>query len=153
MLKVIFLLTSLICLMQCFEINDFCSKKENKCDEKNYEYNCEGILCSKNQFSCQSLLLFSKLRVYRYEYEILMSMIKDCQIRKSVKFNSNDICLNTKDCNKPFTHRLFSNLKSVCKCNQKYSYKCKMVYCAKNEQTCDDFKSKQSKITVEKCNK
>ncbi len=52
--------------MQCFKLKDFCFydptsiNNEFECHGK-LSFNCGGMLCSKNQYSCQVLSLFSML--------------------------------------------------------------------------------------------
>jgi hypothetical protein len=155
--KIIFLFFVSIKLIECIKVTDFCfhdifQNKIIKCKEtKNYKYECGQGICSIDRYSCQSMKLFSTIKDtqkieknYRFlenYYETFLSQIKDCPTPPKYKWNSNDVCLNAKDCLKTTLWRIWSTLlTSQCKCKGKYDYKCNSDYCASNKQACNHLK-------------
>lgn len=157
-IKIIFLFFVSIKLIECIKMTDFCfhdifQNKIIKCKEtKNYNYECGQGICSIDRYSCQSLKLFSKVkdtqkseknyRFFENYYEKFLSQIKDCpKTPLKYKLNSNDLCLNARDCFQAI-RLLWSSIikKGECKCKGKYDYKCDSDYCASDKQACDHLK-------------
>jgi hypothetical protein len=156
--KIIFLFFISIKLIECIRMTDFCfqdiiENKIIKCQEtKNFSYECGQGICSIDRYSCQSMKLFSKVKDtqkneknYRYfenYYDTFLNQIKDCPAPPKYKWNSNDVCLNARDCFHTI-RLLWSSIikKGECKCKgNKYNYKCNSDYCASNKQACDHLK-------------
>ena len=129
------------------KIDDLCypkAEKELKC-YGNYSFFCGDFICTKNQYICHVLSLFSGLRgEHRKNYESFMTKIKNCPEPPKYKWNKNDVCLNTKNCVKPSIHRLWSaKIRLVdCKCIGKHSFKCNSDYCGLDKRACDGVNKK-----------
>jgi hypothetical protein len=82
------------------------------------------------------------------KFETFMSQIKDC-------LKPMDVCLSDKNCFKANGYGIWSILMQpdVCKCREKYSYRCNTNYCTLNKQACDGlYKQKSSsKKSIKKC--
>lgn len=160
MKKFLFIIIFLISCIECTKIKtkNFCINnklevnKEIKCNG-NYSLSCGGIVCAKDQYSCQSLTQFSKTKYFqkndqdyffsRKNYESFLKLIKNCPQPQKYKWNPNDVCLNSKDCVKLSIHRLWSQLHE-CKCIGNYDIKCSSDFCASNSQACDELKKATS---------
>jgi len=143
----------LIIFIECINLspNDLCYLKQGKdlkCPE-NINYNCGDFVCTKSQYNCHILSLFSK----SINYVTFMSKIKDCPEPPVYKWKSNDVCLVRKECVKLTIHRLWSTHQKLvdCNCIGKYKYKCKNSnYCASNIQACNHVIKKND--LIKKCN-
>jgi hypothetical protein len=142
----------IISFIECMNLNlktsDMCFPIEGKKFECHgfYHYNCGEYVCTRSQYSCHILSLFSVLKgPHQKRYESLISKIKECS---QYTWNPNDVCLNKKVCKENHYHissiHRFWTIQSKqieCKCDGKYSYKCKNSYCAANKQVCDNFQN------------
>jgi hypothetical protein len=153
-MKIIIILFFSISLMQCFKLKDFCFydptsiNNEFECHGK-LSFNCGGMLCTKNQYSCQVLSLFSMLDgIHNKRFISFMDKIKDCIEPPKYKWNVNHLCLNTKECFKPLVSVWSFKMKPIkCKCKGKYSYNCNNDdYCGLNKHACSGLKKKMAKI-------
>ena len=91
-------------------------------------------------------------RLFENYYETFLSQIKDCpKAPPKYKWNSNDVCLNAKDCFQTI-RLLWSSIikKGECKCKGKYDYKCDSDYCASNKQACNHLKQ-MVRSKIKKC--
>jgi hypothetical protein len=159
----------IIYFVNCFEcitkVKDFCNSKNLKkkgleC-HSNFNISCSGLICATNRFSCQSLTLLSKVKdfqktetgyvFFRNNYESFVKLIKECPKQPKYKWNSNDVCLNQKDCIELSIQRLWSQ-KNECKCNRKYKIKCDSDYCASDKQACNELKMRKNSSNINKCN-
>ena len=154
-------------LMECFKATDFCQRKEIKGKKSechgNFQLSCDNNFCAKDQSNCKNFILFRTLKnLYKYEkdfiifenkYKTFLGHIADCPQPKVYKWNSNDFCLNSKDCVTTFMKLWsFNQIKeSECKCKGKHSFRCNTDYCALNKQTCDGLKNQKSKKEIKKC--
>jgi hypothetical protein len=86
--------------------NDFChSEKELECKEK-LNYTCNNKLCSKSEYSCKVISLFSNLNgVNKKKYKLFLKKIKTCPKLTINRKKKNDVCLNTKQCKLSSNHR------------------------------------------------
>jgi hypothetical protein len=90
------------------------------------------------------LTLTTKHLMEKNDFELLNKQIKDCAYR-IYKFNSNDFCLNGKDCKMIHRYRHKKIIKQIdCKCPNKQSFKCEK-YCTIDSLACDFYKSKENK--------
>ena len=157
-MKTLIFLFFIVSFIECAKLkfNDLCypkEEKELKC-HGNYSFVCGDFICTKSQYTCHLLSLFSGLKgEHRKNYELFMNKIKDCPELPKYKWNKNDVCLNTKNCkthhypNSPFHVLWIVSLKLIeCKCNQKYSYVCNKDYCALDKRACDNLKKKTAGI-------
>ena len=142
--------------IECLEVKDFCYKLKTKVKEfecnGDYSQSCGNGVCTKDEYNCKLIALYYFFPNTLNQY---MKHIKYCPKPPSetVKWKSNDVCLNTKDCVNTFITIWSLNQikKRECKCIGKYSYRCNSDYCALNKQACDGLKNKKSKY--KKCNK
>ena len=129
----------------CYKINDFACYGE-------YIFTCSDFLCTKSQYTCHVLSLFSNLRgKHTNNYVSFMNKIENCSKQPKYKWNKNKVCLNTKNCLKTSIHRLWSSKTKLieCKCIGKYNFRCNTDYCALNKQACDGLKKKM--VGIKKC--
>jgi hypothetical protein len=148
----------IVSFIECtnLKIDDLCYPKEQKdlkCYGNNYSFACGDFICTKNQYICHVLSLFSGLQgEHRKNYESFMIKIKNCPEPPKYKWNKNNVCLNTKNCVKPSIHRLWSTkIKLVeCECIGKHSFKCNSDYCGTDKQACDGLNRKKM-IGVKYC--
>jgi hypothetical protein len=168
MKEIIFIFILSIKLFQSIKVTDFCyqisiEKEVIKCKEnKKYSYQCFEGLCSINRYSCQSIKLFSTVKdiqriemsyhFFKNQYESFLNKIKDCTKPSKYKWNSNDVCLNTKDCLQTTFWRIWSTLlkPGECRCKEKYNYKCNSDYCASDKRACSYLK-KNLKAKIKNC--
>ena len=160
-MKFLFFLFFLMKLIACLKREDYCYQKKiynkpNICQET-HNYTCWDGFCSVDRGTCENLQVFTLINnyerknyfKYRNKYKIFMRLIKFCPEPPKYKWNSNDFCLNSKDCLNPPTHRLFSSLISKlneCKCVGKYIYRCNADYCGVNKLACDGLKKNRNDI-------
>lgn len=145
-MKRIIFLFFIISFIECLYYKDLCfpdEKKEFKCFGR-LNYNCGDFVCTKNQYTCHILSIFSARKCY----ESFVKKINSCPEPLEKKWSTNDVCKNTKQCEKPSIHRLWSiQIKLIaCKCIGKYSYKCNDDYCGLNKMACDGLNTKMVKI-------
>jgi hypothetical protein len=166
-MKIVFTLIVIFSInwIECtFKVTDFCKKleiygKEQECKGK-YSLSCADILCAKDRYSCQGIRLLHGIKsiqktekdyqFFKNNFEAFIKLIKKCPKQLKYKLNSNDVCLNTKDCFKSSLWRIWSTLLKTdeCKCRGKYNFRCNSDYCALDKQACDTLKQvKQSNIT------
>jgi len=134
----ILILIFAINLIECIKVTDFCYKTEinGKVQECQFDYRFSigDTVCAKDRYSSQSLRTFNGIRntqrnendyIYlKTKFESFMSQIKDCM--------------------QP----------DLCKCREKYSYRCDTKYCTLNKQACDGLyrQKSSSKYEIKKCN-
>jgi hypothetical protein len=141
-MMIFFYLFIIVSFIKCknLKIDDLCypkEEKELKC-YGNYNFFCSDFICSKSQYTCHVLSLFSGLTgEHRKNYELFMRKIKKCP--EPPKWSKNNVCLNAKNCLKTSIHRLWStNIKLIeCECVGNYSFKCNSNYCGLDKQACD----------------
>jgi hypothetical protein len=130
------------------KIDDLCypkEEKELKC-YGSYSFACGDFICTKNQYICHVLSLFSGLKgEHRKNYESFMIKIKKCPEPPKYKWNKNNVCLNTKKCLKTSIYRSwFTKTKLVeCECIGKFSFKCNSDYCGLDKKACDGLNKKK----------
>jgi hypothetical protein len=126
-----------------------------------FNYDCGSDICSNNMNECKKynkikliqnqsfrtrivLTLTTKHLMEKNDFELLNKQIKDCEYR-IYKFNSNDFCLNGKDCRIIDYYRHKKIIKQIdCQCPNKQSFKCEK-YCTIDSLACDFYKSKENK--------
>ena len=101
--------------IQCNNLKptDLCFPNENNKFECNgyHGYNCADFVCTRSQYSCHLLSLFSGLKgLHKIRYESFINNVADCP---DFHWNPDNVCLNTKDCKtQPFhlssIHRFWS---------------------------------------------
>ena len=64
----------------------------------NNSYNCGDFVCSRSQYSCHILSLFSVQNGKKLKYSIFINRIIDCPEPPKYKWNKNDVCLNSNKC-------------------------------------------------------
>ncbi len=155
MLKIIFFLITCIHMIQCLKETDFCLRNKNtkiKCDGQHSFY-CNNNLCSKDKISCQRLMaLLEKNKIYQKidDESFKMKYIKECSKLAEYKWNSNNVCLNNKNCVST-AMRLWSldRIKQgECKCKGNYHFRCSSDYCASDKRACLDL---NQNIKIKKC--
>ena len=179
---------SIIKEAEMFKTNDFCFITEKHCIGKfglNKVYKteckktkCKGVLsfqcgtdhCSKNESTCVKLLRFNQMfKVYLKtsisyynalkEYNDFHKIIRNCT-QTPYEWNSNDVCLNGKNCF--FTHlnsmslsgKMKVNIPINCVCQNKYSYRCSKEFCTISKRACDELNSllvKGKKLSLKHC--
>lgn len=164
-MKLLFWLVFLIKLIICLKKEDYCRRFDinNKllaCQNK-HNYNCGHGLCSVDRSSCQNLAIFYLIKkyeiegysIYKYKQVSFLNSIKDCNEVANYKWNSNDVCSNSKDCKHPPSHRLWlwSNKmnQNECKCSGKYNYRCNSDYCALYKEACNGLNT--TPFEIKKC--
>jgi hypothetical protein len=136
-------------------VPEMCFPKEaeiTECHGK-YKYNCGDFVCTKNEYSCQMLSLFSVLKGDHFKkYESFIKEIKECPKPPKYKWQPNDVCLNTNDCVSTLKRIWpYNRVKlTACKCTGKYIYKCNHDYCALNKLACEGLKKN---VKIKKCSK
>ena len=160
-MKSIIFLFCFISIMHCIRENDLCIPNDEKFEIECYgiySYNCANLVCTKNQYGCHVLSLFSGLKgIHKLRYDSFMDSIKPCSKIQSSStiinnWNADDVCLNTKDCShKTSIHRILSNKikRNECKCIGKYSYRCNGDYCGLDKQACDGLS--KNTVEIKKC--
>jgi hypothetical protein len=132
-------------------VPEMCFPKEaeiTECHGK-YKYNCGDFVCTKNEYSCQMLSLFSVLKGDHFKkYESFLNEIKECPEPPKYKWQPNHVCLNTNGCETTLLRIWpYNKIKiTACKCTGKYIYKCNRVYCALSKLACDGLKKNATKI-------
>jgi hypothetical protein len=125
--------------------NRICSKNVTKCDKYNQ---LESIMKMYLEIEKIYPNLAAKYKEQKNKFYLLNNKIKDCKI-KAYKFDSNDYCVNGKNCWTSFGYGLLKTIKQTdCKCLIKLSFKCG-DFCTKNSDSCDyksNNKNKLSKI-------
>jgi len=154
-MKKIILLFFLVSHVNCYIFqltNDICYPKESKeiqCHGK-YSYNCDDYVCIKNQYNCHMFSLFSELKGKQNELKFysFVKRIKQCP---EYKWSPNDVCIKDKVCLTPIVSLWFMGKTKLteCPCNEKYSYKCNISYCALNKLACD--KMRKSANGIKNC--
>ena len=122
--------------------------KKIECHGK-YNYNCGDFVCTKNEYSCQMLSLFSVLKGDHFKkYESFITEIKECPEPPKYKWKPNDVCLNTNNCVTAILKIWpYNRVKlTECNCTGKYSYKCNRGYCGLNKLACDVLKKNITEI-------
>jgi hypothetical protein len=162
-MKILIIFFYTFSFMNCLKHSNFCYYDKMKGDTLNcqgirYNLTC-GDLCAKDKVSCDSIELFRSVRnlqkydrdylYFKKNYESFMNQIKDCPERPKYKWNSNDVCLNAKNC---FKMSMWSIHKKPdeCKCGGKYNIRCNGDYCAVDKRVCGEV-TKKRKINVKKC--
>jgi hypothetical protein len=125
-----------------------------KCHGK-LSYNCELNICSKNEHDCNE---YNKLQTYkkilfetqsftnimsekkylkeRNKIELFNENIHECA-NKTYEYESNDFCLNGRNCKIIFEYGYRKFVKKIdCKCPNKQSFKCGK-YCTLDSNACD----------------
>ncbi len=136
-----------------------------------FSHDCGLNVCSRNNTDCMKYDKFkvsmkisigrhpinSKTTNKQFEQKKLFDSfnknINDCQ-NKIYKFNSNDFCINGKDCKTIHKYGLLKikySKKTECKCPSKQSFKCDK-YCTIDSNACDYFKSNENKNHFENIN-
>ena len=143
-----------VALIECIQfkmVPEMCFPKEaeiTECHGK-YKYNCGDFVCTKNEYSCQMLSLFSVLKGDHFKkYESFLNEIKECPEPPKYKWQPNHVCLNTNGCETTLLRIWpYNKIKiTACKCTGKYIYKCNRVYCALSKLACDGLKKNATKI-------
>jgi hypothetical protein len=154
--------------LESLNLTDYCLNKETKrnhleCHGK-HNLSCGDILCSNHEASCRGIRLFSGVKNmqrneknylhYRKKFNLFLRQIKLCPEAPKYKWNTNDICLNSKDCFKAiYGVWSFQMKQTECKCTGKYSYKCTNNFCATNKKVCDEaLKGNSISKIKNKCN-
>jgi hypothetical protein len=166
----ILILIFAINLIECIKVTDFCYKTEinGKVQECQFDYRFSigDTVCAKDRYSSQSLRTFNGIRntqrnendyIYlKTKFETFMSQIKDCPKPPLYKWKPKDVCLTDKNCFKAHGLGIWSILMQpdLCKCREKYSYRCNTKYCTLNKQACDGLyrQKSSSKYEIKKCN-
>jgi len=158
MIKIILLFAYFAAFIECkkFKIAPgICYPKAGEkmeCHGK-YNYNCGDFVCTKNEYSCQMLSLFSVLKGDHFKkYESFIKEIKECPKPPKYKWQPNHVCLNTNDCVTTLKRIWpYNRVKlTACKCTGKYIYKCNHDYCALNKLACEGLKKN---VKIKKCSK
>ena len=160
MKKIILVSIIIVSFVECLKYDDLCfPRKRNDfiCSGK-HSYNCAEFICSRNQYTCQLLSLFSASKGIRNKnnYGSFIDKIQSCPIQL-YKWNTSDVCLKSKDCSSnliDFEFRRWRNHKininvHKCKCTGKYKYLCKSDYCGLNKPACDGLK--KNIVGIQKC--
>jgi hypothetical protein len=155
-IAIVFLLLN-VSFIKCLKSGDFCypnKRKEFMCSEK-YNFNCANFICTKNQYSCHVLSLFSALNgaLNKKKYGLFIDKIEKCN---EYIWKINDVCLiPSKYCNqKESIFRRWSNKnkKQECKCNGKFNFECHMNnYCGLNKRACDGLLIRKKIIGIKQC--
>ena len=128
----------------------------------NYNFSCGGFICTRTQYNCHVLSLFSGLNGVgqKRNYETFMNKIKYCPEPAIYKLNKNAVCLKPKSCEqgksmytKRSIHRLWSIQMRIdeCKCSGKFSFKCISNYCGLDKRACEGLKKKPKYELIKKC--
>ncbi len=106
MLHVLLLLLIFSLIESKITQNDFCHKeKELECKEK-LNHTCSDKLCSKSEYSCKVISLFSNLNGgNKKKYKLFMKKIKKCPKLILNRRKKIDVCLNKKQCKLLSNHR------------------------------------------------
>ena len=154
----------LISYRDCLNHTDFCNgnltdEKSLKCFGK-FSFTCGGLLCSRDEKSCQQIDAFNSITSFRkisekafinYKNKLMafLMLIKDCP---EYKWSENDVCLNTKDCFKISVISVWSIQMKLneCNCMGKFNFKCNSDYCATDKRLCDQLKIFK-KSSIKKC--
>ena len=155
MVKIILLISYFAAFIECIKYKmapEICYPKETEkieCHGK-YNYNCGDFVCTKNEYSCQMLSLFSGLKgKHRKKYELFINEVKQCPEPPKYKLNSNgDVCFNFNNCVTTLKRIWpYNKIKlTECNCAGKYSYKCNRNYCASNKLACEGLIKNITKI-------
>ena len=151
---IIFLLFIFGSFVECkvMKQGEFCYRKNEFECFGNFSYNCGNAVCTKTQYNCHVLSLFSKQKVNELKYTIFMGKIKDCLAPPKYKWNKKDVCLNSKTCTQSGIFRLWSIKLNECKCPGKHSFKCNNKdYCGIDERACEGLKKTSTIGKIEKC--
>jgi hypothetical protein len=159
----IFLSISIECKIQ---VTDFCTKIEIEGNtiECNGDFglSCDKNTCSKDQFSCQGLKLFSSAKQFKgfgkkYDLfikicDLFISQIKNCTIPE-YKWNPNHVCLNIKVSFQVDSSGVKLKKMEPDECSEKYNIKCNNYYCASDKRACNDheFKMARNNSNIKKC--
>jgi len=155
-MKLVFLF--LIAFIECkkFEIaTQMCYPKAGErieCHGK-YKYNCGQFVCTKNEYSCQMLSLFSGLKgKHREKYESFINEVKECSEPPKYKLKSNDddVCFNSNKCVTTLLRIWpYNRVKlTECKCTSKYDYKCNRDFCALSKLACEGLNKNVTEIKI-----
>ena len=149
---------------------DFCNRIEIEGNKKEcygkHNLSCNNIVCGKNQLYCQSFNYFSSVQnlpgfekyffYFKNKFNLFKRLIKDCPKPQEYKWNSKDVCLNTKDCEN--SNNMLATIWSKqttsieCKCSGKYKQRCNSDYCASDKRACNGLKEVLQNAGISKCN-
>ena len=119
MKKIIFLFFIVSKLMECTHLkyDNYCYKINDFVCFGEYIFTCSNFLCTKSQYTCHVLSLFSNLRgKHTDNYVSFMNKIENCSKQPKYKWNKNKVCLNTKNCLQTSIHRLRSSKTKSIEC-------------------------------------
>jgi hypothetical protein len=152
----ILLILFLVVFVECknFKMSaNICLPRAGKTVECHGEFNnnCNNFVCTKNKYTCQMLLFSFGLKgEHKRKHESFIKEIKECSMPPKYKWKSNDACFNANDCvTTLMSIWSFRQIKSECKCQGIYSYKCNRDYCALNKLACQGLK--KNKLKLKKC--
>ena len=158
--KILLILIIGVKLNECIDPKEFCINKEKvfQCRGE-YSLNCGGVLCTKNEDSCQSLASFSSLKNiqknpkdhahHMKKFKSFLSSIKEC-----TKFSyrmSKDVCLINKDCVNKINWLNLLKYDKCGKCSGKYSVRCNTDYCGLDKRACNGLKKNSINLEIKKC--
>jgi hypothetical protein len=120
--------------------SDICSNNMNECKKYNYRK-----MYSNNAFRMRIVLTSpTKQLSVKNSFKLFTKQLKECEYR-IYKFDSNDFCLNGKDCKMIHRYRHKKIIKQIdCQCPNEQSFKCEK-YCTIDSLACDFYKSKENK--------
>jgi hypothetical protein len=164
--------TTDFCILNQQECKGFYDRKENyytkcdliKCHDNEYRHQCELNICSRNKcdeykhkqsITFKNLLflrqpitpiLVSSVSKEKYKIKLFKENIKYCK-NKIYKFDSNDFCVNGRNCKTiQLGYGYNQKTKKVdCKCPSKQSFKCGK-YCTTDSNACDYFNKKHKNL-------
>jgi hypothetical protein len=167
--------TTDFCILNQQECKGFYDRKENyhtkcdliKCHGNEFRHQCEFSICSRNKcdeykqsttfknilFLRQPItpILVSSISNEKNKIKLFKENIKYCK-NKLYKFDSNDFCLNGRNCKT--VHLAYGynrkTKKVDCKCPSKQSFKCDK-YCTTDSNACDYFKKNKNLENINDC--
>jgi len=121
---------------QCKNSN-ICSTNVTECDIYNQ---LETLFKMYLEIEYINPKLAAKYKEQKKKFILFNKKIKECEI-KAYHFDTNDYCVNGKNCKTAFGYGFLKTIKQTdCKCPKKLSFKCG-DFCTKNSDSCD-YKSK-----------
>ena len=131
----IFLLTIIDNKSNAFYSSDlFLKSNLTRCQNSiSHKFDCRNKFCAKEKKVCDEYSVFNKLLLtvkneFKNHFKSIIQKVKPCAQNK---WKSNDVCLNKNSV-------CFKDKSNTCKCDHKYSFKCKdPYYCAIKSEACD----------------
>jgi hypothetical protein len=110
-----------------------------------FSYNCGANICSINEIQCTKYNKYKNVTLGKYKsykklnkekkFNSFNKHIRDCT-HKTYKFESNDFCLNGKNCKEVQHNRYRIYYEIDCKCPAEKSFKCGK-YCTTGSDACN----------------